>query len=170
MPCSAVQLIRRFPVDSSTLSTANYVIGQMSRAVSPFCTLCDKTGFLSGEGGTFAPPLDMLRILFYMSINYKSFIDAINGKLCLCETVPDSTKLGLMKGPKSKFAGGACPRTLLVCHMCSLGPRPKTNPSEGRFQYRMLYWKRYTCRMRSGARLPHVLHTDMYLPPLPLPQ
>ena len=36
----------------------------------------------------------------------------------------------------------------------SLGPRPKTNPSADRFQYRTfshaLYWKRYMHRMRSG--------------------
>ena len=33
------------------------------------------------------------------------------------KTVPDSTKLRLIKGPKSKFPRGACPRTPLVCHM-----------------------------------------------------
>ena len=36
---------------------------------------------------------------------YKSFNDTINGNLCLCEKVPDSTKLHLIKGPKSKFPG-----------------------------------------------------------------
>ena len=40
----------------------------------------------------------------------------------------------------------------------SLGPRPKTNPSVDRFQYHVLYWKRYTRQMRSGeeTRLLHV--------------
>ena len=33
------------------------------------------------------------------------------------KTVPDSTKLRLMKGPKSKFPGGTCPQTSLVRHM-----------------------------------------------------
>ena len=32
----------------------------------------------------------------------------------------------------------------------SLSPRPKTNPSVDCFQYRALYWKRYTHWMRSG--------------------
>ena len=32
----------------------------------------------------------------------------------------------------------------------SLSPRPKTNPSMDHFQYHALYWKRYTCQMRSG--------------------
>ena len=36
---------------------------------------------------------------------YKSFNGTINGNLCLCEKVPDSTKLHLIKGPKSKFPG-----------------------------------------------------------------
>ena len=30
------------------------------------------------------------------------------------KTVPDSTKLRLIKGPKSKFLGGVCPQTPLV--------------------------------------------------------
>ena len=30
--------------------------------------------------------------------------------------------------------------------------RPKTNPSVDRFQYRMLYWKQYTHRMRCGDK------------------
>ena len=33
------------------------------------------------------------------------------------KTVPDSTKLWLIKGPKSNFPRGACPRTPLVCHI-----------------------------------------------------
>ena len=33
------------------------------------------------------------------------------------KTVPDSTKLWLIKSPKSKFPRGACPRTPLVCHI-----------------------------------------------------
>jgi len=38
-------------------------------------------------------------------------------------------------------------RQQMVRNMYSLGPRPKTNPSEDRFQYHALYWKRYTCWM-----------------------
>ena len=39
----------------------------------------------------------------------------------------------------------------LVQLVPSLGPRPKTNPSVDRFQFSpVLYWKRYTCRMRCG--------------------
>ena len=33
------------------------------------------------------------------------------------KTVPEFTKLRPIKGPKSKFPGGACPQTPLVCHM-----------------------------------------------------
>ena len=39
----------------------------------------------------------------------------------------------------------------LVQLVPSLGPRPKTNPSVDHFQFsRVLYWKRYTRRMRFG--------------------
>ena len=33
------------------------------------------------------------------------------------KTVPDSTKVRLIKGPKPKFPGGECPWIPLVCHM-----------------------------------------------------
>ena len=72
----------------------------------------------------------MLRILFYMSINYKSFNDAINVKLCCAKTVSDFTKLRVIKGPKSKFPRGAYPQTPLVCHMlCTrIHTCPPNNP------------------------------------------
>ena len=42
----------------------------------------------------------------------------MNGELCLCKKkVPDSTKLHLIKGQKTKFPQGSIPRTPLVCHM-----------------------------------------------------
>ena len=47
-------------------------------------------------------------------------------------------------------------RTACLITESSLGPRPKTNPSADRFQYRALYWKRYMRRMRSGTRLDWV--------------
>ena len=40
----------------------------------------------------------------------------------------------------------------LISNTASLGPRPKTNLSVDHFQYRALYWKRYTRRMRSGDK------------------
>ena len=43
-----------------------------------------------------------------------------------------------------------CTRLNAVSPIGSLGPRPKTNPSADHFQYRVLYWKRYTRRIRSG--------------------
>jgi len=45
------------------------------------------------------------------------FNDTITGELCLCKTAPDSTKLCLSKGPKSKFPRGSMPQTPLVRHM-----------------------------------------------------
>ena len=47
-------------------------------------------------------------------------------------SVPDSTKLHLIKGSKSKFPGGACPRNLLVCHMlCTqIHTCPPYNPDD----------------------------------------
>ena len=74
--------------------------------------ICIRISSRGAGGGAFAPlglacpPLDMLRILhiFYMKIN------DINDTINVC------TKLCIMKGPKSKFRGGACPRTSLVCH------------------------------------------------------
>ena len=108
------------------------------------------------EGGAFAPfwlglpppPLDKLRILFYMyfhlmDVNYvktvPDFIKLLSNtghkshNLHLIDvnyvgerTVPGSTKLCLMKVQKSKFSRGAC---------------TKTPPS-----------------------VPHALHTDTYLP------
>ena len=49
----------------------------------------------------------------------------------------------------------------------SLSPRPKTNPSADCFQYctssRMLYWKQYMRRMRSGDET-----SPLPLPPNPL--
>ena len=48
--------------------------------------------------------MDMLKILFYMY------------HVCM-KTVPDFTKLRLIKGPKSKFPGEVYPRTSLVYHM-----------------------------------------------------
>ena len=69
--------------------------------------------FQGGRGWGICPPwlglacpLDMLRILhiFYMKIN------DINDTINVC------TKLCIMKGPKSNFHRGACPRTPLVCH------------------------------------------------------
>ena len=50
------------------------------------------------------------------------------------KTVPDSTKLRLIKGPKSKFPQGSMPLILLVCHMLCTQicvcphPLPPSNP------------------------------------------
>jgi len=67
-------------------------------------------GYFQG-GGICPPPLGYAEnsILLNSSL-YKSFNDTINGNLCLCEKVPDSTKLCLIKGPKSKLPREACPR------------------------------------------------------------
>ena len=46
----------------------------------------------------------MLELCFTCK-SIQAFNDTINGKLCLCEKVPDSTKLRLIKGPKSNFPG-----------------------------------------------------------------
>ena len=45
----------------------------------------------------------------------------------------------------------------------SLGPRPKTNPSMDRFQYRVILEAiaSYTCRMRSGDETSSTHGTDI---------
>ena len=65
------------------------------------------TEFFQGGGGICPPPLDMLRILFYMYINYKNFNDTINGKLCLCK---NSHRFHQIVSNKRKYPGGACPQ------------------------------------------------------------
>ena len=74
--------------------------------------ICDKVSFRMGGGG------DMLKILFYMWIKYKSFNDTIYGNIMFVQKqsqIPPNCSL--IKGPKSKFPGGACPPKPLVCHM-----------------------------------------------------
>ena len=85
---------------------------------------CDNgyQGFFQGRGrGGISPLLGFgLPPLEYAgnSISHvNQFNDTITGELCLCKTAPDSTKLCLSKGPKSKFPRGSMPRTPLVRHM-----------------------------------------------------
>ena len=76
------------------------------------------------------PPLDMLRSLFSQ---FKPFIKALMTESMLnyvcAKTVPDSTKLRLIKGPKSKFP--CYVPNPLVCHMlCTrICTCPPNNPN-----------------------------------------
>jgi len=77
-------------------------------------------------------------------------------------TIPQTHRVGKV-GVCGKQGGGFCVSQSLCKYWqldttytsttawnnVSLGPRPKTNPSTDRFQYRA-YWKRYTRWMRSG--------------------
>ena len=88
-----------------------------------------------GGGGHFRPLGFGLPPLGYAgnSISHvNQFNDTITGELCLCKTAPDSTKLCLSKGPKSKFPRGSMPRTSLVRHMlctriCACSPNNPYN-------------------------------------------
>ena len=70
-------------------------------------------------GGDICPPLSFdLPPLGYAEISnlhvnlFKPLLklnDTINGELCLCKKVPDSTKLHVIKSPKNKFPGEHAP-------------------------------------------------------------
>ena len=60
-------------------------------------------GLIMLEKSLACPPLDMLRILFYM------FNDTINGKLCLCENSPRFHQISSNTRSKIKISWGSMP-------------------------------------------------------------
>ena len=77
------------------------------------------------------------------------------------KTAPDSTKLRLIKGPKSKFPQGACPRTALVCHMlctqiCACPPPPTLGK-----KLKENLTKVCVCNVSSCGLINQIHHSDL---------